>query len=409
MKKLFMMAALLVGTTMAFAEAGTYCNYYGESTMLDAKYCAITFETASNGDVVMTISDGPGYTNCSYRNGGFEGGLEHFYVNEEAASEYFEYVRPADGDIEARLRLLDGKTVPAGASIIYKESAFSWKCNENGVRYHLGALFEYAYGSENCGKLDAPKNVAISTDSILTFDAVTDADHYEVLVTYKGNLKLQKIIASGDKLVYEAMETGTYQVQVRACGYDILNSEWSTAINWALIAKEIVLGDSEYCEELFLEGENQAATFTWETDADGRVIVTIEDATNSEVKDGAFRGNGISIDKFHVGALPASTYFDHSVSADKTQVILTLKDKENAPVKGEKITVDAIIEYKTALDGNAWPTLKFEYTYGTVCPGTITTIVDTLDKEIRSKKLVRNGQLIIVRDGVEYNAMGAQL
>lgn len=404
-----MMAALLVGTTMAFAEAGTYCNYYGESTMLDAKYCAITFETASNGDVVMTISDGPGYTNCSYRNGGFEGGIEKFFVNEEPAADYFSYDRPVDGATVARLVLNDGANVPAGASIIYKEAALSWKCNEDANRYHLGAQFEYAYGSAACGNLDAPKNVAIDADSILTFDAVEGADHYQVLISYKGNTKLQQIIASGDKLVYEPMETGTYNVQVRACGYDILDSEWSAAINWNLTAEEIVLGDSEYCEELFLEGDNRAATFTWETTAEGSVVITIEDATDAEEKDGAFRGNGISIDKFHVGALPASTYFDHSVSPDKTQVILTLKDKENAPVKGEKITVDAIIEYKTALDGNAWPTLKFEYTYGTVCPGTITTIVDAWDKEIRSKKVVRNGQLIIVRDGVEYNAMGAQL
>ena len=413
MKKLSILFALAMGTLSASAAARTYCNYYGdELSQLDGKYCAITVETADNGDVVLTISDGPGYTNCTYRSGGWERGIAAFWVNEEAAENYFEYVKPADGTTEARLRLLPEKTVPAGATITYKEKALSWKCDQDNNRYHQEALLEYAYGSANCDHLAVPANVAVNTDSILSFDAVDGADHYQVRVTLDGVLKLQQAIASGDKIPYTPMVSGTYQVQVRACGYDILDSEWSAAVDWELTAQEVVLGASEYCHTLFKEGTNQAAYFTWETLGTGSVVISIENGT-AEAEDAehycAFRGDGITLDKFKVSGQPASNYFKHSISGDKKQITLTLTDENVAPVLGEKITVDAVIEYRTPLDGNAWPTLQFTYTYGTHCEGT-STMVDATQMETahRAVKVLENGQVFIMLDGVRYTVLGVE-
>lgn len=124
--------------------------------------------------------------------------------------------------------------------------------------------------------------------------------------------------------------------------------------------------DSEYCGEVMSNG-NTTAAFTWETKADGSVVITISEALGGDDAATHFRGNGISIDKFTVGDTnePAATYFDHSCAGNK--VTLTPKAGVEAPAFGTKIHVNAIIEYTTSLDGNAWPTLQFEYTYGGVC------------------------------------------
>ena len=124
--------------------------------------------------------------------------------------------------------------------------------------------------------------------------------------------------------------------------------------------------DSEYCGEVMSSG-NTTAAFTWETKADGSVVITISEALGGDDAATHFRGNGISIDKFTVGATnePAATYFDHSCAGNK--VTLTPKADVEAPAFGTKIHVNNIIEYTTSLDGNAWPTLQFEYTYGGVC------------------------------------------
>ena len=124
--------------------------------------------------------------------------------------------------------------------------------------------------------------------------------------------------------------------------------------------------DSEYCGEVMSSG-NTTAAFTWETKADGSVVITISEALGGDDAATHFRGNGISIDKFTVGDTnePAATYFDHSCAGNK--VTLTPKAGVEAPAFGTKIHVNAIIEYTTSLDGNAWPTLQFEYTYGGVC------------------------------------------
>ena len=124
--------------------------------------------------------------------------------------------------------------------------------------------------------------------------------------------------------------------------------------------------NSEYCGEVMSSG-NTTAAFTWETKADGSVVITISEALGGNDAATHFRGNGISIDKFTVGDTnePASTYFDHSCAGNK--VTLTPKADVVAPVFGTKIHVNNIIEYATSMEGNAWPTLQFEYTYGGVC------------------------------------------
>ena len=124
---------------------------------------------------------------------------------------------------------------------------------------------------------------------------------------------------------------------------------------------------SEYCGEVMSSGNTEAA-FTWETTLAGAIVISISETLGGADDATHFRGNGITISKFKVGEgeEEASLYFDHSCNGGKT-VTLTPKDGVDAPAFGTKIYVNDVIEYTTSKDGNAWPTLQFEYTYGGVC------------------------------------------
>ena len=120
---------------------------------------------------------------------------------------------------------------------------------------------------------------------------------------------------------------------------------------------------SEYCGKRMSSGNTEAA-FTWETNDEGSVLITINEVLGGAMNAAHFRGNGISIDKIKVGEEDASTYFNHSCGGSQT-ITLSLKNPENAPAIGTKIYVTSqIVEYTTSKDGNAYPTLSFEYTYG---------------------------------------------
>ncbi len=124
---------------------------------------------------------------------------------------------------------------------------------------------------------------------------------------------------------------------------------------------------SEYCGEIMSSGNTEAA-FTWETNDAGAVVITISETLGGADEATHFRGNGINIDKIKVGEAreDAATYFDLACGGSNT-ITLSLKEGKTLE-QGTKIYVTSqIIEYATSKDGNAWPTLTFEYTYGTKC------------------------------------------
>lgn len=124
---------------------------------------------------------------------------------------------------------------------------------------------------------------------------------------------------------------------------------------------------SEYCGEIMSSGNTEAA-FTWQTNDAGAVVITISETLGGADEATHFRGNGINIDKIKVGEAreDAATYFDLACGGSNT-ITLSLKEGKTLE-QGTKIYVtNQVIEYATSKDGNAWPTLTFEYTYGTKC------------------------------------------
>jgi len=352
-----------------------YCNYQGPETQQDNHYYAITWETDPSGNVVITIGNGTGAGACSFRNGGFEGGnngLNNFVVSADnfatttPAADYFTVTRPSDGDLQYVLTKI--ADLPAGAKIKHLSAgAIAWK--EGSTNRWCFPEFIYTYGG-TCNQLDAPTNVAINANNILTFDAVAGADSYMAYVYLGGVEKYSQAVASGDELTFVPLISGDYTVNVIASGAGKVDSDPSADYVWQLEAAPIVLGNSEYCEKNMSSGNTEAA-FTWETDENGNIIITISEVLGGAADAAHFRGNGMALDKFKIGAgkTPASTYFNHACGGSN-QVTLSLKNPANAPAPGEKIYfTNSTVEYTTSKDGNAWPSLTFEYTYGTVCSG----------------------------------------
>lgn len=350
-----------------------YCNYQGSNTQQDGHYFAITWETNPSGNVVITIGNGTGAGACSYRNGGFEGdnnGLARFVVSDDdfatttPASDYFTVTRPSDGDLEYVLTKI--ADLPANAKIKHLTSgAIAWK--EAGVDRWCFPEFIYTYGG-TCNQLDAPTNVAIDGTNHITFDAVSGAESYTASVSLGGIQKYSQVVASGDELTFVPLETGDYIVNVVASGSGKVDSDPSADVVWHLEAAPVVLGNSEYCEHVMQASTNTEAAFTWETDGSGNIVITISETLGGAANATHFRGNALALANFKVGAgqTAGSNYFSHPGTTTGNQLVLTAT---TAPALGEKIYYHGVVEYATSKDGNAWPTLDFEWTYGTECSG----------------------------------------
>ena len=351
-----------------------YCNYQGPETQQNNHYYAITWETDPSGNVVITIGNGTGAGACSFRNGGFEGGnngLANFVVSDDdfatttPATDYFTVTPPSDGDLEyVMTKVAD---LPANAKIKHLSAgAIAWK--EAGVDRWCFPEFIYTYGG-TCNQLDAPTNVAVDADSVITFDAVAGAEKYTAYVYLSGVLKYDQEVTFGSILHFFPLKTATYQVNVVASAEGKTDSDPSADADWTLTKRDFTLDNSEYCESVVGSGNTEAA-ISWETTNDGSVIITLKETLGGEEGDTHFRNPGMNMSKFSVGygKEAASNYFNHACS-NGTTVTLTLKDPAVAPAEGEKIYFKGYLEYNTSKQSGMWPELQFEYTYGSKCSG----------------------------------------
>ena len=368
-----------------FPGEHTYCKYTDNNLRSNNANVTLTWETNAAGDVVITLGDGEGASNTHFRNEGFEygggktmddcwfvySGTKHS-VNEHAST-YFTAEVAVNGGNTYALRKKNGETLPANAVVAFFGHAFSWKNDQNSNAYTENKWFGYTYGAV-CPFLAAPTNVAIDGTNHITFDAVTGADSYIAHVSLGGVEKYSQAVASGDELTYTALVTGDYIVNVVASGAGKVDSDPSADVVWHLEAAPVVLDNSEYCETHKSSGNTEAA-FTWETDADGNIVITISEVLSGSNDPAHFRANAFK-DGIKVGASKESlsTYFNIPATIDnadhsKNSLTYTLIDPANAPALGEKIYYHGVVEYRTSENIDAWPTLDFEWTYGTVCSG----------------------------------------
>jgi hypothetical protein len=130
---------------------------------------------------------------------------------------------------------------------------------------------------------------------------------------------------------------------------------------------------SEYCAFPYTsnaEAGNRNVLFTWETLANGNIVISIAPGEGTDVA--TFRGdNGLAPGGFKVNgnANTANAYFQLSLNAEKNQI--TLAPQQSIPERAE-ITHNALMEWATTGDGNEYTwTAPFTtpYTYGSNCTG----------------------------------------
>ncbi|MDR3367075.1 MAG: MBG domain-containing protein [Prevotellaceae bacterium] len=115
--------------------------------------------------------------------------------------------------------------------------------------------------------------------------------------------------------------------------------------------------------------DRSAAYFSWSTEPDGRVSVTITGLPGNTAT--SFRNTGMSAGNLKVAGKPAVTFTGAFANADKTAIAFAPSEPLS---EGDLLTYDALVEYKTANapEGgfalqDLWPTLSFTHTFGSVC------------------------------------------
>ena len=369
-----------------------YCYYTNELLTKNGAAIALTWETAENGDVVITMDNGIGAESCSYRNGGFEGGIEAFvvstdnFVNTTPASDYFTFEKVFSGN---EARLVNIADLEKGAKIMHIGSGHALAWTVNGNDEYCFPDFIYTYGGV-CNKLEAPSNVAVTDAGVVTFDEVLDATSYEVRVYQGVTLKYTQEITNGGTINFEAYVAGEYTVKVVAKAIDKGDSLESDGVTWNVAASPLPM--SNYCESLAdaVTANNGSCSpyFSWVTDAAGNVVITVSASEGNEGET-TFRGTGMNGEfKLESSVELFNTYFDRGKTDDYTYT-LTLKDAANKPLPGAVISFSGQIEAKSSINGNDWSNYVFNgYLYGTNCTaedtekpvmGTATLLSNTYD------------------------------
>ena len=382
------------------SEPYLYCSYTDNNLKSGNANVALTWATDASGNVVIDIEDGEGASNSAFRNGGFElGGLSFAdswkvysgtnHQTVEDATVYFnEGGTLSNNDKRYTLTKKAEAVLPANAVIVWMGHAFSWKNDQAGGAYYIGKTFAYSYG-ESCPSLEIPTNVAVSEEGIITFTGSALAETYTASVYLGGILKYRQDVTNGGTLDFTPYVSGTYQVTVTASATGYPTTAPSEPCDWQRTVVPASPTNSAYCEQEMSNG-NTLAKFTWETDDNGNIIITIAEALGGESSASIFRANAFNINNLRVGThSTGSDYFTSSwVGSVQT---LALKDPNVKPGIGEPITYNGIVEYSTSEDQNAYPTLQFnDYLYGAKCEGQKRVTASVNDAAMGTAKV--NGQ-----------------
>ena len=401
---------------LANLPVSKYCgDYVFQAPGNDASRARLTIQThRGNGagvkdTVVFTISkyDESEVSDPYWRSKGLNpNGLRY---DGNTFTDYFELADGISPHQQKEIRYVpkDGMSVPLGKKITYNigvnAQSAEWATAGNNNAATNAWTIDYVYGT-SCPSLPAPTHVAVSADSVITFDAVAGAEKYIARMYLNSQLVHSAEVESGDVLHYTPFHAGTYVVTVTARASGSADSPESEPYLWVLQAVQIVLGKSEYCDYAIGSGTT-LAFMTWETDADGNVIITI--SGGEDVREGySFRGQGMdntNLDNFKISGRPAKTWFERKYDNGSNQPFkLLVKSGENAPVPGEKITYSGTVEWKTPDNTNAYTTYSFTYTYGTKCaeplvPLTTPVISGITPQGVISFEAVENAVSYVIR------------
>ncbi|NMC98291.1 MAG: T9SS type A sorting domain-containing protein [Bacteroidales bacterium] len=396
MKKLTFFKSLIAAIMMAISLSlsaqntleGTcpgYCDPSGGgavATATDAFYMTINTET--NGDVTFSILGVPNNTTTVFRNNGWADGIiTAITVNGDAnaANKYFTRTISSDKKV---VTLVKQSEIPANATIIIN-GILEYKTADTGDESNLWPTvnISFQYGT-TCNfvqtPLATPTITNIDADKKITFTNVPNAASYKVYVYRDDALVHSQEVVSGDVINFTPTVTYDYTVKLQAISNDInyTNSAYSEGYTWPLTAEGVELGPSKFCDYVIGSNADDYAYLSWETDANGNVVITISGYAGDTNTSFRSAGLGGDLSKFTVNGNPASNYFTRTYAGDgSTTYTLTLISGASI-LPGDKISyTGGTVEWKTSKNTNAYKTYTFtDYVYGTDCSSLPTVTTD---------------------------------
>ena len=139
---------------VVLSESSEYCEYGLACAHGDGDYAYLSWNTTEDGDVVISIVDGPNSTNAQFRGNGFEGDFDAGFkvlsgtgfATEENASTYFNRILPHGDRKTFTLQRKGGKVLPSPAKIKFTTNAVAWLCDQHNDGYKF-ETFTYTYGT----------------------------------------------------------------------------------------------------------------------------------------------------------------------------------------------------------------------------------------------------------------------
>lgn len=373
------------------SEAATWTTYahhvFGVSDLNNYTYngfkdgnsqVALTANTNSNGDVVITISNVSGDAPVLFRDGALTASKFNVYFGEDfaenaPATAYFD-ISKNDAKTSVVLSRKENVLLPYPCIIKFDaegNGALEWTAN--GVGKYTRPKFQYTYGTTCRVNEGMPGNVSVSTMGRVRHDDVVGAEKYAAVVIKDGAIVLQQDITSGAPLNWIPTVSGTYKVTVIAFDADGNMFDVPAEADWSVEAGHVYGATNIFVKDcgtgVSSNGYNGSpAYFTWETLANGNVVITMTDAEGNLNADYHFRGTtGFNAGSFALNgdmdAFTAAFSCDGNKNEGQTFV---LKLNGAKPASGSIISYSKDnIEYSVPGATGAWPNLSFSYVYGT--------------------------------------------
>ncbi|MBQ6776797.1 MAG: hypothetical protein IJP52_00560 [Paludibacteraceae bacterium] len=395
-------------------------TYTGGPTNIDDSEMFLSVNTRADGSVTFSISGKDGDAGTLFRKGNKSdamSGLSCFTYN---GGQSLDGLFTLSGPENAKACVLTpvGDTrLPEGTVISYN-GTIQWKTT-NYPNAYKATGFVFSYGGA-CDVMETPSIAAISADSVVTINTVTGAESYLLRIYYNGDLIARYAgVQTGYKIPFRPMATAEYAVTVTAQAVDKDDSEESVPYAWSLQALPYTPAASTVCDLLLVSDTYQGGPTNTDdskvllsasTLEDGSVVFSLVLATPAEGQSAAFRkDDALGITSFTVNGAPATSFFATASRDGEATYVLT-------PIAGHELPRGTVIDY----DGTAqWKTTNYpnayrrntvlHLVYGDACSGSTTAIRPTMTNETPNAKFLRNGQLIIRHNGVEYNAQGATM
>ncbi len=309
-----------------------YCHWEldpsggGNAVATDEDALYWTWTTDALGQIVIGIEGKITPATTAFRAGGMD--LAGFTIEGVSATLLLDKVGNNAGltqtfKVKTGIVLLPGLRVSFNGKVEYRVVALNTDLtNLDDLYPTLAFPNSYIYGSNCTGTaniLAAPVNLAISSENILTFDAVTNAVSYKAYI-YDGTGALvftQDPFVSGTVINYSVPGKNTLKVQAIGNAADYLSSGLSATANWNLIAtlaKPTNLAiDTE--NKLTFAAVSSALSYTvtvYQNAGDGSALVTLPNFVIGTV--------------INMGSNPYGTYFVKVTAVGDGEVIL------NSPV-----------------------------------------------------------------------------